>query len=128
MRYILLILTLAGLTAATGCRMCAHPYDYCGPTYLGDCSDVVCNPLARAGSVLSPPLHAGATGCQCQMNAPEMPTIAPQGVMPSEGEVSLKPVPGSDIVAIKKISETDRVVSLPAPPSDGESGGPELIR
>ena len=47
--------------------MCAHPYDYCGPTFdaprddcsgdgaCGDCGPC-CDPLARAGSILSPPL------------------------------------------------------------------------
>lgn len=49
---------LATLIFLTGCRMCASPYDYCGPTLSGrpeqaDC--VSCSPLApRAGSAVAP--------------------------------------------------------------------------
>jgi len=40
--------------------MCAHPYDYCGPTYTGECG-TQCAPNARAGSILSEPLEAFST-------------------------------------------------------------------
>ncbi len=33
--------------------MCAESYDYCGPTFNGQC-DGQCDPNARAGSILSP--------------------------------------------------------------------------
>ena len=57
MRRICLAGCLAALLfAATGCTMCDHPYDYCGPTFTGECGQT-CNPLARAGSVLSPPIE-----------------------------------------------------------------------
>ena len=32
--------------------MCAHPYDYCGPTFTGACDEPCC-PNVRAGSILS---------------------------------------------------------------------------
>jgi hypothetical protein len=45
------VVTLVAATA--GCRMCAHPYDYCGPTFTGEgCQE--CTSDARAGSILSP--------------------------------------------------------------------------
>lgn len=40
------------LLAATGCTMCAHPYDYSGPVVDG-CCGCPCDPLSRTGSVLS---------------------------------------------------------------------------
>lgn len=47
-------LAAAGLVALTaGCRMCAHPYDYCGPTFTAEgCQE--CMPNARACSILAP--------------------------------------------------------------------------
>jgi hypothetical protein len=52
------VVTLATLTS--GCRMCASPYDYCGPIFTGgDCQQ--CMPNFREGSILSPaaPLVSG---------------------------------------------------------------------
>lgn len=47
------------VASAVGCRMCAHPYDYCGPTFTGgNCQP--CDFYARAGSILSPPLATNA--------------------------------------------------------------------
>lgn len=49
---------VATLIFLSGCRMCASPYDYCGPTFLGrsgegDCQS--CSPSApRAGSAIAP--------------------------------------------------------------------------
>jgi len=48
------LVALIALTA--GCAMCAHPYDYCGPTFTGECGQT-CDPMARAGTRLSPPLE-----------------------------------------------------------------------
>jgi len=43
---------LALVTLTSGCRMCASPYDYCGPTFTGDgCQQ--CMPNVREGSILS---------------------------------------------------------------------------
>ena len=50
--------SLAALLALTaGCRMCAHPYDYCGPTYTGAPGES-CDAKARRGSILSSPTGA----------------------------------------------------------------------
>ena len=45
------------LAVTAGCRMCAHPYDYCRPTFTGDCGG--CLPNAREGSVLSDGIQPG---------------------------------------------------------------------
>ena len=46
------IATLTLLAGSTGCRMCAHPFDYCGPTFTGGCGEP-CGCDVRAGSILS---------------------------------------------------------------------------
>jgi len=43
------VVVLVAVTA--GCRMCASPYDYCGPTYTGECGS--CDPYYREGSRFS---------------------------------------------------------------------------
>ena len=46
-------MTVGLVTLFSGCAMCAHPFDYCGPTVTGQCGDE-CDPnAARAGSILS---------------------------------------------------------------------------
>ena len=46
-------MTVGLVTLFSGCALCAHPYDYCGPTVTGQCGDE-CDPHApRAGSILS---------------------------------------------------------------------------
>lgn len=40
------------LALATGCTMCAHPYDYSGPTSTGSCPTGA-HSTARAGSILA---------------------------------------------------------------------------
>ncbi len=74
----LLAWSLVGLiTAAAGCKMCAHPYDYCGPV-VGPCQS--CNPIARAGSILSPPIDGASYEGQVEETEPtttETPTLAP---------------------------------------------------
>ncbi|MBN1908969.1 MAG: hypothetical protein JW818_04455 [Pirellulales bacterium] len=53
MSRVLFALIAVGLIAgATGCTMCAHPYDYCGPTFMGGCGEQ-CDPDYVAGSILS---------------------------------------------------------------------------
>ena len=43
-----------GLVALfSGCAMCAHPYDYCGPTVTGQCGEECAPNSPRAGSILS---------------------------------------------------------------------------
>ncbi|OHB83386.1 MAG: hypothetical protein A2V98_12435 [Planctomycetes bacterium RBG_16_64_12] len=48
--FALIAIALVGMAA--GCRMCASPYDYCGPTFTGACGEE-CSQTARSGSVLS---------------------------------------------------------------------------
>lgn len=50
-RKLLALLTLAVGTTAMGCAQCANPYDYCGPTFTGECGDQ-CDAQYRAGSIL----------------------------------------------------------------------------
>lgn len=59
---------LLSLAAATGCRMCAHPYDYCGPIVSQGCHGMQCHETYRAGSILS---EAGPMeGAPIPMDAP----------------------------------------------------------
>ncbi len=45
------VVVLVAMTA--GCRMCAHPYDYCRPTYTGQGCGDDCLSDTREGSILS---------------------------------------------------------------------------
>ena len=134
MRQILLGLLLIGLTAATtGCRICANPFDYCGPTYVGECGPVCCNPDARAGSVLSPPLEPMA-GPGMMIEESIEPTITSEIVleesMEATGETSLDPIPiEEDIVAPLAKTKAGRLVSLPPPlRSPAKASGPTYLR
>lgn len=51
-RSLLLCLVVLSLTFPMGCRMCASPYDECGPMPGGACTGN-CDSTARAGSILS---------------------------------------------------------------------------
>lgn len=84
-------LSLVALVAVTcGCRMCADPYDYCGPLFTGDCCGPPCAPYARAGSILSCGCQpCGGPPCGCQ-SVPG-PVMAPGATGPAPGE--LVPVP-----------------------------------
>ncbi len=54
MNRFLLVLTAFALAAPSiGCRLCANPYDYCGPTSISGRFQP-CDPCARAGSILAP--------------------------------------------------------------------------
>ncbi|NLE38258.1 MAG: hypothetical protein GX621_09570 [Pirellulaceae bacterium] len=113
MRNMLILLALVGLvTAAAGCRMCADPYDYCGPTYAGPCGPVECNPSARSGSVLSPSLYGG---------------VGPETMIGAESldmGTSLEPIPwtGDEIVEPAPRVSAARAKKLPAPPAARASG------
>ena len=57
MNRFLLVLTAFALAAPSiGCRLCANPYDYCGPTSIGGRFQP-CEACARAGSILAPGLQ-----------------------------------------------------------------------
>ena len=51
-RLVLACSVVALLALTTGCRMCAHPYDYCGPVYTG-ADGQPCDANVRHGSILS---------------------------------------------------------------------------
>ena len=98
----------AALLAATGCTMCCHPYDYCGPVY-DSCGGHPCSLYYRAGSILA--------------GTPELPeqvqhTIqdkSPLSVV-AGGQMQAGDVPGSEQI----VSVTDRVVE-PAASLDGST-------
>jgi hypothetical protein len=125
----------AVLLAAAGCRMCCHPYDYCGPVYQGgDCQS--CSRGDRAGSVLagtpdtwaSPTVTPRPARSQAVVSTPRRvqtsgQTASPRRVRTSgqsasfatvggrvqgrvEGEVRTGDVPGSERI----VSVTDRAV------------------
>jgi hypothetical protein len=96
-----LMATFLAITA--GCTMCAHPYDYCGPVYAGQNCEP-CNPQARAGSILSPPLPVPGAQGETQQTAagPTDPSLPPagrsgqrnrQGVVRTSAEMDLQPTP-----------------------------------
>jgi hypothetical protein len=77
--FALAAVALATLTA--GCRMCAHPYDYCGPVLSqGDCQ--VCMPGVRACSILMP---GGSVCCDS--------SLAPEMMLPMPDDQMVGPVP-----------------------------------
>ena len=46
-------MTVGLVTLFSGCAMCAHPFDYCGPTVTGRCGDECDHNAPRAGSIMS---------------------------------------------------------------------------
>jgi len=46
------LIAVAWIAFSAGCRMCAHPYDYCGPVDTG-CADNCCPNGPRAGSLFA---------------------------------------------------------------------------
>jgi hypothetical protein len=117
MQRIFYILVFVGLGMASGCRMCAHPYDYCGPTYVGQCGTVCCDPDARAGSVLSRPLDTAAT-----------PAMAVEESAGPIVETPLEPIPRGEEIVVPS-NETSRLVPLPAPPArSARVSGPTYLR
>jgi hypothetical protein len=79
MRYVL-ALSIVGLIAAGGCRMCASPYDYCGPVL--ECDDSVHPAGYTMPSVSSTPETVPAPQAKPQSQAP---SPAPQSEMPQAG-------------------------------------------
>jgi hypothetical protein len=94
------------LLATAGCRMCCHPYDYCGPVYGPGCQS--CSPCARAGSILSgaPQVVSSPVPVRREVHQ-ELPGIV-QGQI--QGKMQLGDVPGSERI----VSVTDRVVGSSA--------------
>ena len=72
--------------------MCAESYDYCGPTFTGEC-DGQCDPNARAGSILS--ANPGMI-----IEGEVITTIESEEEIPVDGE--LTPVPNETVQAKPK--------------------------
>ncbi|HUT94256.1 MAG TPA: hypothetical protein VMY37_32655 [Thermoguttaceae bacterium] len=81
-------ISLSLVVMAAGCRMCASPYDDCGPTFTGQCAED-CAPMARAGSILSgyfPPTHADEFPPDQVPNLPDLPD---DEILPPEAAASM---------------------------------------
>ncbi len=96
------LLIVAGCAAAIGCRMCAHPYDCHGPTWLG-CPGEPTWEFERAGSAFSGHGIAGPhdvyiEGGQQLEAVPARPTESQQQSNPMEpAEPNLMPpIDGTD--------------------------------
>jgi hypothetical protein len=73
---------VAIISAIVGCRMCCHPYDYCGPVWDRGCQS--CCPHVRAGSVLA--------GGDCSETMSQGPQHAPEsGKLISTNERIVEP-------------------------------------
>ena len=113
----------AGLVVfATGCAMCAHPYDETGPT-VGAIVGDVCQPGARAGSILAGPVGPMAAGVPMEgelLEPQPEPTPAPPPPASPEpaGQDVSQYFPGIPRESI--LSVTDRKVEdgASAPPAD----------
>jgi hypothetical protein len=97
--YRLLALSLFVLAAATGCHMCASPYDYCGPVVECGC------------------VGGGSCGCGCNSNA-----------APSEGPSyeNGAPMDGGEMVSPQNApagsTNTQGISPTPANPPGGYNG------
>jgi len=77
-----LAFSIVGLIAAAGCRMCASPYDYCGPVL--ECDDSV-HPAGYTMPSVSPaPETVPAPQAKPQPQTPA-PSPGPQSEMPQAG-------------------------------------------
>jgi hypothetical protein len=77
---------VAILYAVAGCRMCSHPYDYCGPVYDRGCQS--CCPPERAGSVLeatAQPSPEAAQGPDAAPGSERVISTTEQAAEPSAG-------------------------------------------
>jgi hypothetical protein len=79
----LFVIVLA-FAASAGCRMCASPYDYCGPVYSGNCR--TCDRDYRLGSRFTDNANVHPTSAEqvieetpASVNRKsESPTLAPR--------------------------------------------------
>lgn len=80
------------VSSSVGCRMCCHPYDYCGPVYQGDgqCQSC-CSGHARVGSVLDP--ASGRSLGQHEDGAPHRAKVQTPTPASSEGRAAPAEVP-----------------------------------
>ena len=104
-RVLLCVIAAMLLCAPVGCRSCAHPFDYCGPTYTGE-GGCPCDPNLRAGSILVAD-GSPVPGNLVPEPAPEKaPLISPERSDEKPLEESMLPSSGVQLIA-----ETDEAVS-----------------
>jgi hypothetical protein len=97
------------VVATTGCRMGAHPYDYCGPVWSeGKAKN--CDPNYRAGSVLNP--GTPARHPQLVYDAEPAPAMQPAAT------ANTAPVPQAAPVAKASPMARDTVVRQMKPVAD----------
>jgi hypothetical protein len=86
------------LLAATGCRMCCHPYDYSGPVYQDQgCSS--CRSQPRAGSILDGSV-AGEPAVSRSV---------------ADSSTASRPVASRSVVSRPTATATSRPTSMPVP-------------
>jgi len=101
-RVVLWMKALAILAFLTGCRMCAHPYDYAGPVYHQGCG-YNAMPGARLGSILEGGSQEMPIEAAVEQEAAAPSTYSPSGdVHPREGDI---------VGAPRILSVTDRALS-----------------
>lgn len=100
------------LCAPVGCRSCAHPFDYCGPTFTGagcgECDDSCgpCDPNSRAGSILVAGGEGSIPGSLSPEPAPESaPLLSPERSDRSRLDESMLPSSGVQLIAEQEASK-----------------------
>ena len=111
-RTIFALCMVALLAVTAGCRVCAHPYDYCGPLFDGQGGQYCCCPNARAGSILSPNPMMGT--CNCGAQTPQV----------LEEDVAPQPIPQNELTRRRP----SHVKPLPVKTADRPESGPKLIQ
>ena len=109
---------VAVLLATTGCTMCCHPYDYCGPVHNG-CGCQSCSSQSRAGSILSGTSELTASSEMPSSGLVRRQTRGEAITHASlrnhvQGDMQLGDVPGSEQI----VSVTDRVVDSSTSPTE----------
>jgi hypothetical protein len=99
--FALAVLCLAAFSG--GCRMCASPYDYCGPTFTADgCQQ--CMPDFREGSIFSQAVPS-AVGSE----------MAPGTMMPVPDAEMVGPVPAIEQADQPAVAVRPQRVTVAAP-------------
>jgi hypothetical protein len=112
LRTVFVLGVILSLPVFTGCTLCCHPYDYCGPVYEG-CEGQSCDPMYRAGSILS------GSPTISQINETPQTTIEKNGAEKADpaastvGQIRTGDVPGSERI----VSVTERVVDSQGNPN-----------
>jgi hypothetical protein len=92
-------------TLFTGCTMCCHPYDECGPVYDATGGHSYCA-SARAGSILDDGASSSKSEAAVEEGSPG-PNAAPTGPTPAESEPKILSITD------RKVGETAAVAEVP---------------